>query len=277
MKILNAITIILALCINVAALAAPVTREQAWTETYPVDTSTPHLEISNIWGNVRVRTGQKNEIVVSVTELRSAPSQALFDLSLERIRLDIRTSRDSIAMLVGNTDHRWQQMDSCRGCRVDYQFDIVVPAGSSIDVGTVLDGVVDVSGVSGYVSARNVNGPVSLQGIEACETVTSVNGRVQLHFSAAPVRDCDIETINGDITLNVPGDTSLDITADLFNGNIQSDFPVDALSLPATVERVEKEGRNIYRIQKLSGVRIGAGGPTYSVASINGDVQIRRN
>jgi hypothetical protein len=75
----------------------------------------------------------------------------------------------------------------------------------------------------------------------------------------------------------MPDNTSLDVTADLFNGDIKSDFPVDALSMPATVEQVVENGRSIYRIQKLSGVRIGAGGPTYSVASINGDVLIRRN
>jgi DUF4097 and DUF4098 domain-containing protein YvlB len=140
-----------------------------------------------------------------------------------------------------------------------------------------MDGLVDVSGIAGVVSASNVNGSVSVEQIRNCDHVSSVNGRVKIQFAVAPVRDCDIETVNGDITLNMPDNTSLDVTADLFNGDIKSDFPVDALSMPATVEQVVENGRSIYRIQKLSGVRIGAGGPTYSVASINGDVLIRRN
>jgi len=30
-------------------------------------------------------------------------------------------------------------------------------------------------------------------------------------------------------------------------------------------------------VQKKAGIRIGAGGPTYSVASVNGDLRIRKH
>ena len=113
--------------------------------------------------------------------------------------------------------------------------------------------------------------------IQNCESINSVNGGVKIDFSQAPVNDCNIETVNGDITLSVPENTSLDVTADLFNGDIKTDFPVGPLSMPATVEHVVEDGRNRYLIQQLNGIRIGAGGPTYSFASINGDVRIRRN
>lgn len=277
MKNVIPVTIFTLLFAAANGFAEPVTREQTWTETYAVGTSTPHLEISNIWGGVRVRAGDSDAIVVTVAESRTAPNQAMFDLSLERIRLKIETTGTSVSMVVGDAEERWNRLDSCRGCRVDYQFDVLVPPDSVIDVGTVMDGLVDVAGITGVVSASNVNGSVAVEGIRNCDAVSSVNGPVRIRFVAAPVNDCDIETVNGDITLNMPEGSSLDLTAELFNGDIQSDFPVAALSLPATVESVEEDGRSIYRIQKLSGVRIGAGGPTYSVASINGDVRIRRN
>ena len=277
MKNVMSLSIILLLTTGIANSATPVTEEQTWTETYAVGTSTPHLEISNIWGGVRVRTGESNEIVVKISDVRTAPDQEMFDLSLQLINLDIATSSGSVSILVGDRDNRWNRMNHCHDCRVDYQFDVLVPPGSIIDVGTVMDGLVDVSGVTGTVSASNVNGSVSVDKIRNCDSINSVNGGVKIGFSAAPVRDCEIETVNGNITLNIPDDTSLDVTADLFNGEIKSDFPVDPLSLPATVEHVQDDGRNLYRIQKLSGVRIGAGGPTYSIASINGDIRIRRN
>lgn len=277
MKNYMSMAIILLLFAGIANSATPITEEKAWTETYAVGTSTPHLEISNIWGGVRVRTGDTDEIVVKISEHRSAPDQAMFDLSLERINLDVETTANGVSILVGDRENRWDRMNHCYECRVDYQFDVLVPPNAVIDVGTVMDGLVDVSGVKGVVSASNVNGSVSVDEISNCDAINSVNGRVKIGFSTAPIRDCEIETVNGNITLNLPDDTSLDVTADLFNGEIKSDFPVDALSLPATVEHVVEGGRNTYRIQKLSGVRIGAGGPTYSVASINGDVRIRRN
>ena len=277
MKNYLSIGTMLLLLTGIANSAAPITEEKAWTETYAVGTSTPHLEISNIWGGVRVRTGNSGEIVVSVSEVRTAPNQAMFQMSLERINLDIETDSDSVSILVGDRDNRWDRMDRCHGCRVDYQFDIVVPPNAVIDVGTVMDGLVDVSGVEGIVSASNVNGSITVDQIQNCESINSVNGGVRIGFSQAPVNDCSIETINGDITLSVPANTSLDVTADLFNGEIRSDFPVGPLSMPATVEHVVEDGRNRYRIQQLNGIRIGAGGPTYSFASINGDVRIRKN
>lgn len=277
MKKYLSLLIVFAFFIDFASAATPITEEKAWTETYAVGTSTPHLEISNIWGGVRVRTGKVGEIIVSVTALRTAPSEELFHMSLQRINLDIEADSNGVSILVGDRNNRWNQMDRCRGCRVDYQFDIVVPPDSVVDVGTVMDGLVDVSGVTGVVSASNVNGSISVEKIENCASINNVNGRIKVSYTKAPVDDCDIQTVNGNITLNVPDNTSLDVTADLFNGEIESDFPVDSLSLPATVEHIIKDGRNRYRIQQLSGVRIGAGGPTYSIASINGDVRIRRN
>ena len=277
MKNTLSIAITLLLFAGIADSAAPITEEKAWTETYAVGTSTPHLEISNIWGGVRVRTGNSGEIVVSVSEVRTAPNQAMFEMSLERINLDIETDSSGVSILVGDRNNRWNRMDRCRGCRVDYQFDIVVPPNAVIDVGTVMDGLVDVSGVTGVVSASNVNGSIAVDKIQNCESINSVNGRVKIGFSQAPVNDCSIETVNGDITLSVPANTNLDVTADLFNGEIKSDFPVGPLSMPATVEHVVEDGRNLYRIQQLNGIRIGAGGPTYSIASINGDVRIQRN
>ncbi len=277
MKINLPIASLLFLIAGAANAAEPITQEQAWTETYAVGTSTPHLEISNIWGGVRVRAGKNGEIRVSISEVRTAPNAAMFEMSLERINLDIETDANSVSILVGDRENRWDRMDRCRGCRVDYQFDILVPPNASIDVGTVMDGLVDISGVMGLVSASNVNGSIAVDKMVNCESITNVNGRITVSYARAPIKNCDIETVNGHITLNVPDDTSLDVTADLFNGEIRSDFPVEPLSLPVTVEHVVKDGRNRYRIQKLSGVRIGAGGPTYSFASINGDVRIRRN
>ncbi len=277
MKNFLSLTIVLTFLAGIADSAAPITKEKAWTVTYAVGTTAPRLEVSNIWGSVRVRTGPIGEITVAVSEIRSAPDQQRFSMSLDSINLDIEADLNGVSITVGDRENRWQRMDRCHGCRVDYQFEILVPPNAVVDVGTVMDGLVYVSGVEGVVSASNVNGPISIDDIQDCGSISSVNGGVKIGFSRAPLRNCSIETINGDITLKVPADTSLDLTIDLFNGDIESEFPVDPLVLPATTEYVVEDGRHQYRIQQLSGIRIGAGGPTYTIASMNGDVRIRKN
>lgn len=257
--------------------ATSVTEQKTWSESYAVQTTSPRLVVSNIWGSVRVRPGKSDEISVSVTELRSAPDQQRFDHSLEVLKLSIEASADGLSMLVGDPEERWHFRNRCDECRVDYQFDILVPPGSAVKVGTVMDGRVDVHGITGTVSASNVNGPIRVRGLHECTSIESVNGKVELGFSQAPVHDCSIETVNGDITLDVPDGTGLDVTMDLFNGDIVSNLQTASIAMPATVEHTIENGRNQYRIQKLTGLRIGAGGPTYSISSINGDVRIQKN
>ncbi len=277
MKTLLSITLTLALLAGVAGAESAVSENRAWSNTYAVKKTAPRLEVSNIWGTVRVRTGKSGEIIVSVVEVRSAPNQALFERSLDAIKLNVQAGNDGLSMRVGDTEERWNSMNDCRGCRVDYQFDITVPADASVNVGTVMDGLVDVSGVVGTLSASNVNGSIAVENIHNCDAINSVNGKIDVEFSRSPTRNCKIETVNGDITLRVPTNTSLDVAVDLFNGDVESEFPLEPFTLPAIVEHIARDGRNLYRIQQRSGIRIGAGGPTYSVASMNGDVRIRRN
>ena len=265
-----------ALCASIgAALAAPVTEEQSSVETYAVTASSPHLEVSNIWGSVQVRVGPPGQITASVTETRSAPDQERFELSKERIKLEIEADASGVSFIVTEPD--WRHANDCRGCRVDYQFDIEVPPDTSIDVGTVMDGKVDIRGVGAAIRASNVNGPVTVDDIGDCESVDSVNGPITVGYSRAPIQDCRIETINGDVTLLMPADAGLDVQMDLFNGEVSSELPVSPLELPATVEQLEEDDRTRYRIQQMSGIRVGAGGPIYSIASMNGDLSIRKH
>jgi len=277
MKTTTASLTILALLFATPATAAPVEEQNTWKNTYPVNTAAPHLRIDNIWGGVTVRTGKSGQISVSAIERRSAPDQERFDRSFEAIRLDIKADVNGTSFLVGDSDERWRRMNDCKGCRLDIQFDVLVPPGATVDVGTVMDGRVDIEGVSGTVSASNVNGPVRVDNITECGSIESINGKVDVGFASSPVSNCTIETINGDITLDVPEGTGLDIELDLFNGKVSSQLMAGPLDLAATVEHTVENGRNQYRIQKLSGLRIGAGGPTYSISSMNGDVRIQKH
>jgi len=273
------ITALIALLLTAGNIqaAAAVEVQNNWTDTYTVNTATPHLRISNIWGGVTVRRGQSGQISVTAVELRSAPDQERFDRSFESIRLDIKADANGVSLLVGDSDERWNRMNECRGCRLDIQFEVLVPPGATVDVGTVMDGRVDVEGINGSVSASNVNGPVKVDDIRECTSIESVNGKVDVGFATSPVSDCSIETINGDITLDIPEGTSMDIALDLFNGDVSTQLLVGPLDLPATIEHTLENGHDQYRIQKFSGLRIGAGGPTYSISSMNGDVRIQKN
>lgn len=276
MKTQLLLTILTSLTIQVNA-AEPVSEDRTWAETYSVSGNTPRLFIRNIWGNVRVRAGAPGQISISIDEHRSAPDQAAFELSRETIKTDVLIESDGVSIVVAGSEDKWQHLDRCRGCRVDYQFDVLVPPGTSVDVSTVTDGRVDVAGISGPVSASNVNGPIAITALHDCGIVESVNGSVELSFAHAPGRDCTIETINGDITMGLPAGAGLIAALDLFNGRMVSEIDGDPLALPARIEEVRNDGRYQYRIEQPAGVRLGGGGPTFSFTSLNGDIRINAN
>jgi hypothetical protein len=259
------------------SLAAPISEQKTSQHTYPVSSSTPRLFVRNIWGNVTVRAGNAREITVTLTELRTAPTQASFERSKELIRLEVEASGDGVSMVVRDPHHRDGRAELCHDCRVDYQFEISAPPDAQIDVGTVTDGRVEVTGIGGPVSASNVNGPVAASGLSNCEKIESVNGALDVQFARAPRADCALETINGRITVGLPSDSGLDAILSIDHGDIESDFDVVPMTLPATVEKQEHDDRYGYRIVQQSGVRLGAGGPTFTFASLNGDVRIVKN
>lgn len=256
---------------------ADVTATDAWSASYPVGSDSPTLLVSNIWGSVRVSPGPAGEITVNVQERRSAPTQALFDRSIEFFELDVSADESGVSMIVGGEYRDWQDLSRCRGCRVDYHLEVLVPVDATVDVSTVIDGRVTVTKVEGPVSASNVNGPIAIDDLQDCAAVESVNGSVALSFARAPTRDCQLETVNGDITLSLPKSTGMDVSLALFNGRVVSEFEVDPLAIPATVDEFDEDGRYHYRISQASGVRLGGGGPLFSFTSMNGDIHIKSN
>ncbi|HEV8332983.1 MAG TPA: hypothetical protein VGQ22_16280 [Steroidobacteraceae bacterium] len=268
---------LLALLAFANGASAAVTDQRTWSDTYPVTAATPKLLIDNIWGNVRVRKGAAREIAVTISEQRSAPTQELFDLSKETIYLDVQADAGGVSMIVAKPDRQMGRRDRCRDCRVEYQFEVTVPQGTQVDVSTVTDGGIDVAGTGGPVSASNVNGPVAAKDLQDCAQIESVNGAVDVSFARAPSQDCSIKTINGDITLSVPGGAGLDAALSMMQGRVVSEFDLEPLALPAKVEQRNEDGHFIYRVAQAAGIRLGKGGPTFSIESLNGDLRIRKS
>jgi len=277
MKNILATACTLVLLTGTVAAANRVEESRTWTESFAVTRSAPALEISNIWGDVTVRAGKTGEISVTIYEQRSAPDQNRFELSLKYLQLNTEADENAVSLYVGHRDRNWHGNNRCRGCRVEYSFDVVVPADTLLDVGTVNDGRIDVAGVTGVVTASNVNGPVSVSGLDNCAALESVNGEVSASFAHAPDQDCDIETVNGDIVLSMPEKAGLNVAMDLFNGRMKTELPVDPLAIPARVEESRSDGHYRYRIEQPAGVSIAGGGPTFTISSINGDIRIQKN
>jgi hypothetical protein len=239
--------------------AERVENQRKWTQRFELSDAEPSVEILNIWGDVRVLPGPEGEMTLSIREHRSAPTQALFDRSLEVFALNIDENGEGVSVRVGEWRQNWRGDNPCRKCRAAYEFEARVPPNTRLHVSTVNDGLVEVSGIAGRIIADNVNGPVTIRDARSCESVGSINGAVSLSFAAEPGSDCRIETINGDIDLQVPDGAGLDVAVDLGNGRVTTGLPVDPLAIPARVEHRESGGIHKYTIEQAAGIRLAGG------------------
>ncbi|MEN7343423.1 MAG: hypothetical protein AAAFM81_10790 [Pseudomonadota bacterium] len=248
--------------------------ERVFTETFEVG-SNPELTIKNIWGNITVLRGKPGRISVEVSEDRSAADREAFDLSLEMIPLRIEQQGDAVSLIVGRRRENQDQHWHCDECRAQYQFVATVPANTTLNLKAINDGDVTVSDIDGVVSARNVNGSVFVEGLRDCDSLKSVNGEINASLNASLPSDCNVETVNGDITFGVSPKSDFRLALTQMNGRVYSEIDVDELDVEPAIETKKRGGRLHYKIRQPAGLRVGNGnGATFHVESLNGDVSI---
>ncbi|MDX1569814.1 MAG: hypothetical protein R3200_04955 [Xanthomonadales bacterium] len=253
-----------------------ISQTDQWTEDFSFTaTGSPHVVVKNVWGPITVRTHDQPFVRVTAREKRVARDQEMLDRSRDLLFLTVDHQPDLLRIELDGINNERHHRDPCPGCRLEYAFELTVPANASIEATTVMDGAVDIAGVGNVVRARNVNGDVYVAGLTSCNDLGTVNGELDAHFAAPPMLEkCAIHTVNGDMTIVLPSGSDAEFDFDLFNGEVESDFELTALPAKPEVTRVSDGRITRYRLRTPSAVRLGAGGPRFTFESINGDVNI---
>ena len=99
------------------------------------------------------------------------------------------------------------------------------------------------------------------------------SGDKPLHRNPDTGKPWSLGTINGDVRLYFQPGLSADFYLKTMNGEVFTDFEVDAL--PGKTEKThDRNGKNVYMIARMSGVRAGRGGPEIELNTLNGDMFI---
>ena len=239
------------------------------------------LEIDNIWGAIEVTADATDKVEVSAHRLNRAESKEALEKAKKEVTLDISQDGGALKLYV-NGPFRCQ-CDDCNhhhrdddGYVVKMDFKVRVPRDIDIKVKTVNEGRVVVRGTNGSFLVRNVNGDVEMENISGSGTARTVNGPVVVSFRQNPRENSEFKTVNGKVELRFAHDLSADFRFKTLNGNIYSDFPVSVLPMHAMQEE-NRGGKKIYRADRFTGARIGAGGPEIQMENLNGDMRILEN
>lgn len=156
---------------------------------------------------------------------------------------------------------------------------IQVPASSSVEVRSMMDGMVVVEGVSGEIDINNVNGPVTLKNVSGTTLVHTVNGDIEAALSRIPSgKPLSFSTMHGDIDVTLPANVKANLKMKSDQGEIFTDFEVNLTRRPTRSEAPEKTGEGKYRIafdNSLLGT-VNGGGPEISFTTFAGNIYIRK-
>ncbi len=153
--------------------------------------------------------------------------------------------------------------DVAESVRIRNRFSVtaVKSIGGSLDVEN-RNGSVDVSGVKGNVSISNSYAAISVENVQGALTIDGRNGDLFMSLLSPPQKDIQISSRYGNVTLELPSNSSFSIDAQIEFGEIHSEF--QGLKMAAS-----------NRERSLNG-RVGAGGPQIMIAARNGTIHLGR-
>ena len=247
---LGTATFVIALLAS-GSLFASVTEEESFS--YQLDDG-GRFSISNVNGSIIVTGGKGDSVEIVAT--KKADNQK----DLDKIEIEISHSSDEIVVEteLGQSD-KWFSHGSNSG---SVRYEIIVPVNTRLDSVETVNGSVNISGVSGKVEAESVNGDLEVTDLEGDVGLSTVNGGIEAEFTKLEGQQrVKAETVNGRITIKLPQDADVQISADTLNGGISAnDFGLE----------VEKG----FVGSDLNG-SIGNGSARLNLDTVNGAIRIR--
>jgi DUF4097 and DUF4098 domain-containing protein YvlB len=242
-------------------------------------TGARELIIDNITGFIEVTASTGSTVEVEIEKSLKARSQDRMDLAKREISLAVKQDGGLVQLLVDGP-FRCHCADNSTnfhgGLPYDfsYNFKVRVPRDIYLELKTVNDSHVLVEGTTGDYKISNVNGGIEMREVEGSGSVHTVNGKVTVSFARNPKAATSFKSVNGTLDVTFRGGLNADAKMKTMNGGLYTDFPVTALPV-SSVQPERRDGGFVWKSNRMTGVRIGSGGPELSFETLNGNVLIK--
>jgi hypothetical protein len=221
------------------------------------------IEVKGVNGSIRAVASPSGQAEVTATKTarRSNPNE---------VRIEVVPHAGGVTICAVYPDVAGREPNRCgpggegkmntRDDDTVVHFDVRVPYGVAF-TGRSVNGEVNADGLQGDVEARTVNGSVRIE-TTGTAIANTVNGSVNVSMGRTDwANGASFKTVNGGITLMLPGTFDADLRAETLNGSITSDFPV---TMTGEMSRRRLQGR------------IGNGGRELNLTTVNGSIKLLR-
>ena len=244
--------------------------------------STQTIVVDNVFGSIEVKGVPGNEVRLVVEKTVKAESDEELAKALEDVRLEITQEKNGVSVIVdgpfrgkdGSVHFHGRDRD---GYSFSYDFLIEAPQDVKIDINTVNDGDITVSGMRSGFDVENINGGIEMRDMDGSGRAYALNGDLTVAFARNPEKHCYFGSLNGKVKIGFQSPLSADFRIKTFNGEVFSDFPVTYLPRKGLVEKGRRKGKTLYKTDPWTPVRVGSGGPSIDLDGFNGDMYMLKN
>jgi len=186
-------------------------------QTYSL-TPDGRIELDNINGPVHISSWERNE--VKVDAIKSADTKE----RLEEAKIEVDAGKEyvSIRTRYPNHDQTWNWGSHNNPASVEYT--VTVPRGARLDEIKLINGSLDVTGVTGEVRASCINGRLEAHNLAGRAHLSTINGRLDARFDQLAGSPVELNSVNGSVEVTIPSDSKAEIDASTVSGGINNDF-----------------------------------------------------
>jgi DUF4097 and DUF4098 domain-containing protein YvlB len=186
--------------------------------TYPL-AANGRVQLENINGPVHISGWDRNEIKVDAVKGAQNEDQ----LKDAEIRIDSGADSISIETKYREREKDYRYFDG-RNNPASVEYTLTVPRNANLDEIKLINGHLDVTGVTGEVRASCVNGRLTARGLAGEVKLATVNGHLDANFDRLQATPIELSSVNGPVDLTLPSDAKASIKATTVHGGIDNDF-----------------------------------------------------
>jgi len=244
-------TLLLAVAQGHASESRSYTEE--FHQTYPL-AAAGRIELDNINGAVHITAWDRNEVKVDAVKYAGTKER------LDEAKIEVEAGSEFVSIRTKYPDHD-RTFDGGRNDPAGVEYTLMVPRGARLDEIKLINGPLDIHGVSAEVRASCINGRMLAEGLQGRVKLSAINGRLEARFERLSNSPVELSSVNGGITLVLPSDAKAELEASTVSGGIDDDFGL-------RVRHHRFVGHD------LRG-ELGGGGTHIRLSNVNGRIEIR--
>jgi DUF4097 and DUF4098 domain-containing protein YvlB len=217
-------------------------------------TAEGRIELDNINGSVHISSWDRNEVKVDAVKYADTKER------LDEAKIEIDSGKDHLSIQTKYPEHdqTWNWGSHNNPAGVEYT--LTVPRTARLDEIKLINGSLDITGVSGEVNASCINGRLEAHNLAGRARLSTINGRLNAQFDQLARHNMELNSVNGSVDLTIPSDSNAEVEATTVSGGINNDFGLHV---------------NHHRFvgHDLRG-ELGSGGTHIRISNVNGRVEV---